>query len=150
LEKLKSFTAAPDAYKIAAHSLKSTSYTVGAKQLGSMAEGLEKAVTEGNAEYVNVHNTAVVATIEKLIPALGGFLDEIKKAEQKPSRSKPDPAILARLLKACVDYDMEGMDTAIHELEQFHYDSQADLVEWLRKEINKSEFEEIRERLETG
>jgi CheY-like chemotaxis protein len=150
LEKLKSFTAAAlDAYKIAAHSLKSTSYTVGAKKMGNMAESLEKAASEGNAEYVKSHNAAAVGTIEKLIPALGNFLERIKKAEQKPSRGEPDPAILARLLKACIDYDMEGMDTAIGELEQFRYESQADLVEWLRKTINKSEFEEIRKHLES-
>jgi alpha-glucosidase len=119
LEKLKSFTAATlDAYKIAVHSLKSTSYTVGAKQLGSMAESLEKAAAEGNVEYVNAHNTAVVVTIEKLIPALGIFLEEIKNNRKI--------TIIFRLFNDGIGFRYEfpeqtGMDSLIimHEETEF-------------------------------
>jgi hypothetical protein len=35
----------------------------------------------------------------------------------------------------------------LEELEQYTYKSDADLAAWLREQINKSEFEEITERL---
>jgi CheY-like chemotaxis protein len=136
-------------YKIAVHSLKSTSYTIGAKQIGSMAEGLEKAATSGNIEFVNANNPALIEALENLRPALGSLLEEIKNAEQKPVQQKPDPAALVRLLNACINYDMEQLDAVMDELEQYNYESQGDLVEWLRKEIDKSELESIREKLES-
>jgi CheY-like chemotaxis protein len=135
-------------YRITVHSLKSTSYTVGAKHIGSMAAELEKAADSGNIEFVKSRNPALVEAMEKLQSVLGDFMEEIKSANQKPMREAPDTTVLARLLDSCLNYDMEQMDVAIDELEQYRYESQADLVEWLRKEMNKSEFEIIREGLE--
>jgi hypothetical protein len=53
-----------------------------------------------------------------------------------------------RLLKACVDYVMELMDAVMDELEHYRYESQTDLIDWLREEVDKSELESIRSRLE--
>jgi CheY-like chemotaxis protein len=149
LEKIRICTAETlkEDYKIAVHSLKSTSYTIGARSIGSMAEELERAAAAGDLQFVQGHNGALIAALEKLMPALGDLLEEIKNANQKPLRPAPEPALLAGVLKACSDYDMEQLDKAMAELEQYRYASQADLVEWLRKEIDKSELENIRERL---
>jgi signal transduction histidine kinase/AmiR/NasT family two-component response regulator/HPt (histidine-containing phosphotransfer) domain-containing protein len=150
LEKIRTWTAETleKEYKIAVHSLKSTSYTIGARHIGSMAEELEKAAAAGDGEFIKSHNDALVAAVEKLIPALGNFLEEIKDASQKPARPSPDPALFAEILSACSDYDMARLDKAMAGLEQYRYESQADLVEWLREKINQSELENIRERLE--
>jgi hypothetical protein len=87
--------------------------------------------------------------VEKLIPVLKNFLDEIQSADQRPLRDSPDPALLARLLKASVNYDMDQMDAVMDELEHYRYTSQADLVDWLKKELNKSALGNIQERLES-
>jgi CheY-like chemotaxis protein len=134
-------------YRLMVHSLKSTSYTIGARHIGSMAEELEKAAFAGNMEYINDHSGALIESLEKLIPILKNFLDEIKNANQKPLREEPDPALLARLLTASANYDMEQMDAVMDKLEQYRYTSQADLINWLRKKLDKSELESIRERL---
>jgi HPt (histidine-containing phosphotransfer) domain-containing protein len=151
LEKVRSLTAETlmGDYKITVHSLKSTSYTIGARHIGSIAEELEKAAAAGNLELVKNRNGALVAALEKLLPALRNFLEEIKSAGQKPLRPKPDPSLLAEVLKACSDYDMERLDKVMAELEQYRYEIQMDLIEWLRAQIDKSELEDIRERLET-
>jgi hypothetical protein len=75
------------------------------------------------------------------------FLDILEKGRQKPRRMAPDPVLLARILKAAEDYDITGIDGAMEELEQCSYVSDSDLVAWLREQIAKSEFSEIRERL---
>jgi signal transduction histidine kinase/CheY-like chemotaxis protein len=151
LEKLRSWSAETLAgeYKIAVHSLKSTSYTIGAGHIGSMAEELEKAAASGDVEFVKKHNGALVTALEKLIPALGDFLEEIKGAGQKPLRPEPDQALLAAVLNACSNYDMEQLDKAMAALEEYRYEKQADLVEWMRRQIDKSELERVRERLES-
>jgi CheY-like chemotaxis protein len=159
-EKIRTYTAefrppmdalnqeALEDFKRTVHSLKSTSYTIGARHIGSMAEELEKASFAGDIKYINAHNGALIDSLEKLIPVLKNFLDEIQSANQKPLREAPDPALLSRLLKAGADYDMERMDAAMDELEQYRYTSQADLINWLREAVDKSELESIRERLE--
>jgi hypothetical protein len=44
-------------------------------------------------------------------------------------------------------YDISEIDSAMEELEQCTYESESDLVPWLRDQIDKSEFEEIMGRL---
>jgi HPt (histidine-containing phosphotransfer) domain-containing protein len=151
LEKIRTCTAETlkEDYKIAVHSLKSTSYTIGARSIGSMAEELERAAASGDLQFAQSHNDALIAALEKLMPALGDLLGEIKNANQKPLRPAPEPALLAAVLEACSNYDMEQLDKAMAKLEQYRYESQADLIEWLRKEIDKSELESIREKLES-
>jgi CheY-like chemotaxis protein len=149
LEKIQICTAETlGDYKIAVHSLKSTSYTIGAKLIGTIAESLEKAAIAGNLNYLRIQGAALIESVEKLKPALGDFLEEIRKSEQKPMHQAPDPEVLKKLLSACVGYDMELLDAAMAELEQYHYESQEDLVVWLREEIDKSELEIIQEQLE--
>jgi CheY-like chemotaxis protein len=134
-----------DEYRILVHSLKGTSYTIGARHIGSMAEELEKAAFSEDMKFINANNGSLIESLEKLIPVLKDFLDEIQNANQKPLRGAPDPALLAGLLEACANYNMEQMDAIMNELEQYRYTSRADLVKWLRKELNKSELESMRE-----
>jgi CheY-like chemotaxis protein len=136
-------------YRIMVHSLKGTSYTIGARHIGSMAEEMEKAVLAGDMQFINARSGALIESLEKLIPVLKNFLDEIQNANQKPPREAPDPALLARLLKASADYDMEQIDAVMTALEQYRYESQTDLINWLRKEISNSELENIRAHLES-
>jgi hypothetical protein len=42
---------------------------------------------------------------------------------------------------------MDTLDQTIAELEQYSYESEGELVEWLREQIGKSAFEEIEKRL---
>jgi hypothetical protein len=55
--------------------------------------------------------------------------------------------ILEAILQASRDYDIDGLDKAIIELEKYRYDVQGDLVEWLREQSGKSAFEQIEARL---
>jgi CheY-like chemotaxis protein len=155
LEKIRSFTAgawppAPDAlkdYRITVHSLKSNSYTIGAQCMGSAAEKLEKAAIAGDMRYISAHNGDLVELLEKLRPVLKNFIDEIQSADQRPLREAPDRALLARLLKAGADYDMEQVDILIDELEHYRYASQAELVACLKQDAGKSALENIQKRL---
>jgi CheY-like chemotaxis protein len=134
-------------YEIAVHSIKSTSYTVGAKQIGSIAEALEKAAAKGDVEFVKTRNGDLLEAMERLSPKLKDFLDELQSSNQKPLRQAPDPAPLARMLEASANYDMEQMDKIMEELEQYRYETRPELINWLRKQLDNSELESIRERL---
>jgi CheY-like chemotaxis protein len=137
----------PREYKIAVHSLKSTSYSIGARQIGRMAEELEQAVSTGDMEFISAHNGALAAALEKLIPSLEAFLKEVHEFNQPPPLPGPDPVLLGRLLDACADYDMAKLDAAMDELGKYRYESQEDLIAWLREQAGRSELEKIRDRL---
>ncbi|MFP3043561.1 ATP-binding protein [Treponema primitia] len=145
-DKIKSCTAETLAdYRLPVHSLKSTSYTVGAEAIGKMAEELEQAAGKGDFEFFSAHSGAFLDALENLGLGLKDFLDTVKI--KKPVQAAPDPALLTKVLEASIQYDMEQLDAAMDELERYDYESQSDLIVWLRERVAKSELEKIQERL---
>jgi CheY-like chemotaxis protein len=148
-EKIRTYTEETHStYILTVHSLKSTSYTVGASRIGSKAEELEAAAQAKDSEFIRMHNSELIGILESLIPKLENFLEEIRGKNPKQVRQQPDPALLHKVFEACLAYDIENLDAAMAELEQYAYESQSELIEWLREQIDRSEFEKIKERLE--
>jgi hypothetical protein len=54
---------------------------------------------------------------------------------------------LSRLLAACDAYDMDGVDAAMKEIEASRYGADEGLVAWLRENVDRMNFAEIKERL---
>ncbi|MDR0362477.1 MAG: response regulator, partial [Planctomycetota bacterium] len=125
----------PAAYGVVVHGIKSSSYGVGARELGRLAEELELAVNSGDLGFVRANNAAMAAMAEKLLAELAGRLAEFDRKSGKPERGEPDPAVLDRLRSACRDYDMDGVDGAMTELEGFVYGHGGELIPWLREKI---------------
>ena len=42
---------------------------------------------------------------------------------------------------------MDGVDSAMLELECYEYDSGSELIDWLKKNVSKGHFDEIMEKL---
>ena len=55
---------------------------------------------------------------------------------------------MQKLRKCCEDYDMDGVDKAMSELESMRYVADAGLVAWLREKVNITDFTSIALRLE--
>ena len=75
------------------------------------------------------------------------MLSNINKESEKPLSDKPDIKILHHLITACKDYDMGKTEKAMAELENYRYNSDNDLILWLRNRIDRMQFEEIVEKL---
>jgi CheY-like chemotaxis protein len=145
-DKIKSCTAETlEDFRLPVHSLKGSSYTVGAAAIGKMAEELEQAAGNGDIEFFNAHSGAFLDALENLSMSLKDFLDTVKI--KKPLLPAPDPALLTKVLEASIQYDMEQLDAAMDELEHYGYESGSDLIVWLREKIANSELEKIQERL---
>jgi hypothetical protein len=86
-------------------------------------------------EFINAHTGAFLDALENLGLSLKDFLDNVKT--KRPLRPAPDPALLSKVLEASIQYDMEQMDAAMDELERYDYESQSDLIEWLREKIQE-------------
>jgi CheY-like chemotaxis protein len=136
-------------YAIIVHGIKSSSRTIGAEALGSRAEILEHAAKAGDFALVNAQNSGFINAVETLLQDLSNLIQEISRESPKQRKSEPDAELLSDLMTACKNYDIDGMDKAMDELESYEYESAegGELTEWLRTQISMSEFEQIEERL---
>ncbi|MDR2055163.1 MAG: response regulator [Desulfovibrio sp.] len=134
-------------YTIVAHGIKSSGYGICAMSVGKGAEELERAAQAGDFGFVRENNGAFVEAVEKLIADLSAMLDGCNAESRKPQKAEPDAATLDRLREACANYDMDGVDKAMAELESFAYDRRPELVAWLRERVDMMDFGQILDRL---
>jgi len=87
-----------------------------------------------------------IAITEDLISHLSDMLKKNADGENsaKGHMSAPDKGVLTELLDACSKYNATAIDAAMNKLESFTYDSQSDLVEWLREQLEILEYEPVR------
>jgi CheY-like chemotaxis protein len=136
-----------DNYAVTVHGIKGSSYGISAEAAGQWAERLEHAARAGNLSLIGEENNMFIESVKRFISDLNGLLRFIDEKYQKPCMAAPDPELLEKIRDAAENYDVSGLDRAMEELEQCTYESDADLVPWLREQIDKSEFEKIISRL---
>jgi CheY-like chemotaxis protein/anti-sigma regulatory factor (Ser/Thr protein kinase) len=134
-------------YAITVHGIKGSSYGISANTIGQRAEKLEHAAKAGDSNFIEEENDRFIIDAEQFIAGVTRALDELEARLQKPRRDIPDPGLLAKIRDAAENYDISGIDDAMEELEQYSYESEPELVPWLREQIDKSEFAEILDRL---
>jgi signal transduction histidine kinase/CheY-like chemotaxis protein len=136
-------------YAAVLHSLKGAAYGICADALGKKAGDLEYAAKAENRTFVLSRHSSFITLADKLIQDLGNLLKEMERDLDRPTKAAPDEELLAKALEASINYDIDGLDEIITELERYNYESRADLVPWLRQQSRKSEFGEIEKRLTT-
>jgi signal transduction histidine kinase/CheY-like chemotaxis protein len=145
LEKLREAGADLEKFRIMAHGIKGSSYGICADKAGRSAEALERAAHDEDRGYLASHCDDFIAETGALVRNLSAVLGSLEG--EKPQKSGPDRGLLARIREAAASYDMVEMDRLIEELGQYSYVSEADLAEWLRERADRSELDEIAERL---
>jgi signal transduction histidine kinase/CheY-like chemotaxis protein len=135
-------------YAITVHGLKGANYGVCAQELGKAAEDLETAAKAGRLEAVLAGNPSFIGSMERLIAAVKAVISPGAEDGPKPRRDKPEGALLAELLGACKNYDIETMEGILSDLEGYAYDSGGDLIGRLREDLDNLEYDAIRELLE--
>ena len=134
-----------DDYLFAVHGIKASSRGIGAEAIGARAEALEKMARARDIGSVRAAHQSFLVAVEELMLAIEDMLSEI--AADKPIKDKPCMEILSRIRVACKNYDIDGLDTAMADLEVCEYESDGELVAWLRENVDRMNYEEIIERL---
>ena len=134
-------------YAMIVHGIKGSSGSICAEEVAGLAEALEKAANAGDYEYIASNNSTLVEKTRKLISDIHSKIDEIDAGNLKPKKPNPDSETLDRLRQACIKYEMNGVDAALEELEAFDYETNGDLIVWLRENAELMNFDEIVERL---
>jgi PAS domain S-box-containing protein len=150
LDKLRTLTreTLPD-YAITVHGLKGASYGVCANETGEAAEELEYAAKAGDYEKVSARNAAFIEKAEVLLENLRKLLDRVAgKGDGKQKAAAPDKVLLEKLLDASRRFKPAIMEDVLAELEKYDYESEGDLIPWLREQIDNLEYDAVREKLE--
>ena len=134
-------------YELTVHSIKGMSLDVCADQIGNEAGKLEMAARNRDFDYIRKHNPTFFEVAWKLVCDIEEMFSAIKMECNKPKKEKPDKKLLERLLAACNTYDMDGADTAMAEIDEYQYDADNGLADWLRQHVDMAEFGKIAEKL---
>jgi len=133
-------------YAINIHGIKGSSYGIKAREIGEQAEELEHAAKAGDFQLVSRSTPLFIENAEKLLGALSGLLNA-GTTDAKSSRHAPDETLLNRMEKAAENFNIDELEEIMKSLECFKYETQAELLIWLREKVNQMEFAAIRERL---
>jgi HPt (histidine-containing phosphotransfer) domain-containing protein len=134
-------------YAVTIHGIKGSGRGICAEPLADMAEALEQAAKAGDAEFIRANNSVFLESAVKLIGSLETMLGKMDNENPKPKKARPDGEVLQKLLAACEKYQMDAVDAAMAELENYAYESGGELIGWLRENVDKMNFTEIKERL---
>jgi len=148
IEKLRNVTEETlQDYAIAIHGLKSASGSIGADETMKAALDLELLAKSGNFTEVIARNETFLKDTENLLDGIQAWLKELDDNNPKPLLHAPDRDVLAFLRQSCEIYDMDGIDSAMEELEKANYETGGSLIVWLREKIDAMEFSEVVARL---
>jgi CheY-like chemotaxis protein len=134
-------------YKIRVHGIKGASYDIFADKHGKEAEVLEYAARDGNISLIQERNPAFLVTMGKLLDIVDDALLSVDDNSSKPKKDKPDNKLLSKLHDACSVYDMENVDAAMTEIEEYQYTADDGLAVWLREKVDVLDCQKIAERL---
>jgi HPt (histidine-containing phosphotransfer) domain-containing protein len=134
-------------YEIIVHGLKGSSYGICAEEVGRQAQILESAAGSGDFETIRARNGIFIETVEKQLSALDDLLRDVWVSFEKESKEAPEVALLSKLLHASEHFDFSEMDKILAELERYSYESNDELVTWLREQLDGLEYGRIQKRL---
>jgi CheY-like chemotaxis protein len=135
-------------YIITVHGLKGSTYGICADAIAKMAENLEYAARGGDFQFIRENNDSFIELVENLLKSLEELLTAVSKmAGDKPVLPGPDTALLRELVEASLHYRTNVLEEIMGKLESYQYESGADLVQWLREQMDNLEYDAIANRL---
>ena len=148
IEKLRGVTAEnlPD-YAINVHGLKGSSAGIGAEDIRQRGLELEMRAKAGDLSGVLKLNDVFLHDAETLTTAIKVWLTEFNNKTNRPRLETPDPDVLAQLRQSLIDYNVNGVDAAMDILESSDYETNADLIPWLKERIIESDFDDAANRI---
>jgi PAS domain S-box-containing protein len=141
-------------YAVTVHGIKGASYGISAAAAGKEAETLEFAAKAGDLKAVTAKNGAFIENVERLLSDLDALFADLKANDAgsepaKPLKPCPDGELLQRMLAASKKYMLSEMEEIMADLERYEYERGADLVLWLRQQVENLEYKAIEQRLES-
>jgi len=135
-------------YTTAIHGIKGSCYSICADSAAKLANALEVAGKAGDYEFILANNAAFVENVRSLLSGIDEVLAKMQTVRLKGKMTKPDRKLLEKLHDACNRRNVSEVDMLVENLDSFEYESDSDLVQWLRKMADEMKYAEIAKRLE--
>ena len=137
-------------YAVHVHSLKSTSRSIGAPELGALAEKLEFASKALDIDEVNKYHYKAMSDYETLLNNLEKYFpDEVSTSNKGEATDEQVKAVFDKLKEACENLDMDGMDECVAEFKSYSYpDDKKDTIDQIVKAIENMDTEACQELME--
>jgi CheY-like chemotaxis protein len=140
-------------YAVTVHGVKGSCYGICADEAGRMAESLEIEAKSGDFARVMAGNETFIGKVEELLAQFETLTKSADDVEGEADEGKntlpaPDRSLLAKMLDASRDYDIDSMQSVMEELEQYKYESQGELITHLKEDLVNFGYEAIQEKLE--
>jgi len=135
-------------YGITVHGIKGASRGIYAERIGNAAEALEKAALDRNHDFIAAHNQGFIEMINRLMSDIEYTLAG-SGMKQKPAKDKPDDSLLAKLLDACINFDIDEIDAAMAMIESFEYNADNGLTTWIRESLDRGQYKSVKDKLST-
>ena len=133
-------------FRITAHGIKGASYGISADAAGREAEELELAAMRGDSAFIAARTEAFLARVERLVEELHAALAALQKRDGKPVKRGIDADLLKNIEAAAQRFDITALDNIMETLDGFAYETDSELVVWLKKALLRSDFDEIQAR----
>lgn len=101
------------AYRIAAHSLKSGSYTIGAKELGDLAKEMEFAAKDENEELIIEKHEILISKLKRQVEVV-----KTKLEQEGISFSNSNESLREKMLDAIDNFDKETAFEIMQQIEE--------------------------------
>ena len=137
-------------YIVSVHGIKGASYSVFADNLSETAEKLENAAENNDYELISRETPAFMKNAKSLMDKLMELIEKLENENPKPVKAVPDKDVLSRLCDACKLYDIRKAEEAMAEIDEFKYQQDNGLVDWLRERVNIMQYKQIIEKLSEG
>jgi HPt (histidine-containing phosphotransfer) domain-containing protein len=134
-------------YQVTVHGIKGSSLNLFAKDIGNLAEQLEKAAKREDITFIYEKNDIFLNDARKLLSDINNLLIMFENNDSLEKREKPDPEVLKTLLTACESYDMDEAGDIMDQLCKYTYDIDNDLIKWLRDMVDLMNYPAIIDRL---
>jgi PAS domain S-box-containing protein len=152
LEKMREdLETSPPDYLIEVHGLKGTCNAIGATEAGALARELELGMKGGNIGMARSRNGELMEKAGRLTENLQQLLDQwelSRPADHKERRAEPDRELLRRLSEATAAFNSNETEEVLGELEQYRYEREGELVQWLREQAENFDYDAMHRRLE--
>ena len=134
-------------YGTIVHGIKGTSDSVFADQTGILASELEKAAKNNDSDFIEKNSKKFVDQTNQLLDAIDAMLADIDTGKPKQKKDKPDEELLSLLATACKNYIIDEVEELIDRIDEFQYESDDGLVEWLKHNVDLMNYGKIAEKL---
>ncbi|MDR1581098.1 MAG: response regulator [Synergistaceae bacterium] len=140
-------------YAVNVHGAKGSCYGICADEAGRMAEALEISAKVGDFARVMAGNETFIGNVENLLLQLEDLVRSADEIEEDADSAKntlpsPDLSLLKKMLAASRDYDIDTMQSVMDELDQYSYESEGDMISWMKEQLVNFGYDAISEKLE--